>query len=62
MLVKLEACWSGNDKHHTRVTLPCGSRYMVPTEDGYPSRKERSRILDLLERVEGIPRRKVRFI
>ena len=62
MLVKLEACWSGGDKHHTRVTLPCGSCYMVPTENGYASRKERSLILDLLESVEGIPRRKVRFV
>ena len=62
MLVKLEACWSGNDKHHTRVTLPCGSRYMVPTETGYASRKERSRILDLREEADGIPRRKVRFV
>jgi len=63
MKVKLEKCYSGHDNFNVRVTLPDGSRYKVPL-DGveFPSRKLSSAVLDLLENVEGIPRKNVRFI
>jgi len=63
MKVKLEECYSGHDNFKVRVTLPDGSRYTVPL-DGmeFPSRKLSSAVLDLLESVECIPRKNVRFI
>ena len=62
MKVKLEECYSGHDNFNVRVTLPDGGRYIVPLEGmKFPSRKLSSAVLDLLETVEGIPRKRVRF-
>lgn len=64
MKVKLEECYCGHDRFIVRATLPDGRRYPVPLEDGltFPSRALSTKVLDLLESVEGVPRRKVRFI
>ena len=64
MKVKLEECYCGHDRFSVRVTLPDGARYSVPLQDGlkFPSRKLSSAVLDLLEAVEGINRRKVQFV
>jgi len=63
MKVKLEECYSGHDNFNVRVTLPDGGRYIVPLEGmKFPSKKLSSAVLDLLENVEGIPRKSVRFI
>lgn len=65
MRVKAEVCWVGSPAlYQARLTLPSGVRYIVPAGDydGTWCRRLAARCKDLLEKVEGVRRDRIRFV
>ena len=59
MIVKVEQCYSGHDKFRFRLTLPDGKREFVPGREW--TRTVATDALNLLERVYGARRSRIRF-
>lgn len=61
MKIKVENCWAGGEKFNFRLTLPNGSRVLVPAPGGYWRREVAKRALDALEEL-GFERRTIQFV
>jgi hypothetical protein len=59
MIVKVEACWNGNNHYTFRLTMPDGSREYVTGLEW--TRTLASNALTMLENVYGYNRRRIRF-
>lgn len=60
MKIKVENCWTGGEKFNFRLTLPNGSRVLVPALGGQWHRGVAKRALDVLEGL-GFKRRTIQF-
>ncbi len=62
MKVKIQACWAGGDKFYWRALL-CGGLRIIPEIPGRWTRRDATRMLDLLAvEVPAVPRSRIRFV
>ena len=59
MIIHVEACWGGGERHYFRLTTPNGSRETIRGEVW--NRKAASKALDLFENISRLKRSTIRF-
>lgn len=62
MRVSTEICWAGNNRFEVRLTLPDGTRLVMPCPEEGWCRAVAIRAKDLIVTETDVDRRKIRFI